>query len=455
VLGLTLAVLTAATGARAQDAAPRILVDSIHAHNAFQLEPGASPYSYHYAYGYRRGFDYLRERGVQVDEATSGRIDAAALDGHKLLFINLVSADLPPFMVDEIRAIKSFVENGGSLFIITDHSNCYYHAYKLMPLMEELGIQVTTETACDKAPFARGAGNGWITITSFVPHPVTAGLQAIGTQTGGTVDDRFAIARTSGLGWGDQWGYSPYGEKGNAGNYGNWKQDPGERTGPLGVLLAKELGKGRIFVASDQNMFGDPFLNYADNYKLWLNAASWLLDRKELSDANAYQTWRGGRILAYEDYEHSNFGVDDASGYFNLFGALGRTRWVFATNDLSGPADLILFAYDTPHLSEANLTKLVGHLKAGRNVVILGKVSAPPPGPEPLLAQLTKQLGTPTEETGQGGSSALSWPGTGQILILGDPYKFNNGKIPPPERTPTDEQAKVLAGLDQLVEGMM
>lgn len=455
-LGLVLSAVMFPRASWAQEGAPRILVDSIHAHNSFQLEAGASPYSYHYAYGYRRAFDYLRERGIGVDEATSGRLTAAALAGHKMLFINLVSADLPPFRMDEINAIKTFVENGGSLFVITDHSNCYYHAYKLMPMLEELGIQVTTETACDKMPFSRGRGNGWLTISAFVPHPVTQGLHAIGTQTGGTVDDRFGIARISGLGWGDEWATSPYGEKGHAGYYGNWKKDPGERSGPLSVLLAKEQGKGRIFIASDQNMFGDPFLNFADNYKLWLNAAAWLLERPELANPQLYQTWRPKRIVAYEDYADSTFGTDDVPGYFNLFGSLGRTQWIFASDDLSGPQDLILFTYAIRHLSEANLTHVVEHLKAGKNVLILGPspIPAPKPTQPTLLEQLKAKLGEPTEAA-QGGNRVWSWEGTGQVLVLDDASKFSNNQIPPPEKTPTAEQSQVLDGLNQLIEAAM
>ena len=50
-----------------------------------------------------------------------------------------------------------------------------------------------------------GDGTGkhpnWIAITRFEKHPVTEGLRCIAFQTGGTVDDFYAVARTSEKSW--------------------------------------------------------------------------------------------------------------------------------------------------------------------------------------------------------------------------------------------------------------
>ena len=83
-------------------------------------------------------------------------------------------------------------------------------------------------------------------------------------QTGGTVDDRFAIAHTSERSFADQSIFHPFGEGDDPGMYGNWKPDPGERLGPLGVILAKDFGKGRIVMVADQNVFGNLFFDFAD-----------------------------------------------------------------------------------------------------------------------------------------------------------------------------------------------
>lgn len=71
----------------------RILVDSIHAHNNLAPLPDAASYDYHPYTTYERSFSYLKSRGAEVSEIRSGRIDAAALRGQPMLFINLVTAD--------------------------------------------------------------------------------------------------------------------------------------------------------------------------------------------------------------------------------------------------------------------------------------------------------------------------------------------------------------------------
>src|SRR5438874_10523839 len=115
-LAWTIILLIWTNNAWGADAAPpkppmgRVLVDSIHAHNYLKLPEDADLYSYHVAYGHRKAFGFLRERGVAVDEIASGRLTDAILANRDMLFINLVSADLPPFYVSEIRAIKAYVE---------------------------------------------------------------------------------------------------------------------------------------------------------------------------------------------------------------------------------------------------------------------------------------------------------------------------------------------------------
>jgi hypothetical protein len=435
-------------------------VDSIHAHNALQTPDAANYYSYHTVYGYRRAFDYLRSRGAQVDEIRSGRLDEKSLANCRMLFINLVSADLPPFYVSEIAAIKSYLKAGGSLLLITDHTNCYYHSYKLAPLLAELGINVTTETAADRAPATLGPGNGWIAITRFANHPVTRGLRAIAFETGGTLDDRYAIAMTSPRSWGDQWQYQPYGEtnadKAGAapGFYGNWEQDAGERSGALAVVTAKAVGKGRLVIVADQNIFGDPFINYADNYRLWLNAVAWLTGESQLAQSDAYVNWHTHRVLAYEEYSHAAFGDSSTDGYYNLFVALGRPLWLFASDDLSGKANCILFAHDDYQLSESALANAVRHLRAGRNIVVLGNEVSREQGHRSLLEQFAQKLGasTPAQNYVYGqGVLTYTWPGCGKILVASPNDIFQNSSCAAPEKQPDLEQQRVLKMLLQLI----
>ena len=75
----------------------RIVVDSYHSHNFINLSKDADIYDYHYLYGFRYLFDYLKSRGVKVDEITTGPIDKDKLENADMFFINLTSMDMPPF----------------------------------------------------------------------------------------------------------------------------------------------------------------------------------------------------------------------------------------------------------------------------------------------------------------------------------------------------------------------
>ena len=231
-----------------------VLIDAIHANDfsTIGLKPGV--YEYHHIIGYRIAMDYLRSRGVRCDRATEGRLDARRLAPYRLLVIPLVSSERPPFLVSEIAAIRSFVASGGSLFVVTDHTNVYFHSHVLQPLLTELDVASFTDTACEDGPQTLGRGYGWIAINRFEPHPVTLGLKCIAFQTGGCVDPRFAVAMTSDCSWADAWQTGIFGKDNAPGFYGNFIRDPVERAGPLGVVLAKTFGAGRIVVTGDQNI---------------------------------------------------------------------------------------------------------------------------------------------------------------------------------------------------------
>jgi hypothetical protein len=423
----------------------RVLVDSIHAHNALQPLAGNHSPDYHRTFGFRHAFDYLKSRGVQVDEISSGRLDDTTLAPYRMLFVNLVSADLPPFRVSEITALKSYLHAGGSLLLITDHSNCYYHAYKLLPLLEELGLEVYMESATEEPPLTLGDGNAWIMVRDFVPHPVTAGLQILGMQTAGTVDGRYAVARTSPASWGDLWQVHPYGEGDVMGLFGNWEQDKGERNGPLGVVLAKEVGRGRVVVVADQNMLGNPFINYADNYRLWLNSVAWLTGAESLAEPQPYREWRSPRITAYEQYSSAAFGQSRSGGYNQLGESLCDRLWMFTTDDLSGPQDLIVFAHDAYGLPENVLADLVQHVRSGRNAVMLGEAPSVPSEEVSVIRQICGRLGAPALRV-KNSISTYSWPGAGHLAVLPDNTVFRN-----PMKKQDQGQQTIL---DSLVQGL-
>lgn len=444
--------------------AGRVLIDSIHAHNYIEqgLEPGV--YAYHQTAGLHTAVGYLRARGIGFDEIKSGTLEPAILGKYKILLINLVSAEMPPFTVREIAAVKSFIEGGGSLLAVVDHSNCYFHAHVLGPMMDELGIELHKETVCENPPRSLGFGNAWITVQTFKPHPVTEGLHCIAMQTGGTVDDRFAIATTTETGYGDAWVAHPYFENDSPGFFGNYKLDPGERTGKLGVVLAKELGKGKIVVIGDQNMLGDNFIRFGDNYKLWMNSVAWLMDdggpatasaATSIRRADVFQNWKGPRILLYEDYDHAAFGSAEPSKFYNFFSYVLRSRWAFATDDLSIGGELLVIPSDQTVMPAAAIDAVVAHLRGGRHVILLQSEGFALLAGDGLMGQLTAKLGKPTTmETPK--TTLIAYPQvTGRVALMRDSAMLTNEKMAKPTVEPEPGQKRLEGLVDTAIDAFL
>lgn len=255
---------------------PVVLFDSFHAHNFLHrgLVPGE--HSYHHFTGLRRAAKLLEKRGCEVRELLVGPLTARQLADVQLVVLNLPSTDRPPWLVSEIAAIEQFVRQGGGIIFITDHSNCYYHQYHLLPLWDRLGLTPTFETVCERKDDCKLAltGSGWIVVRDFALHPVTAGVRTFAIQTGGRLAGEGIVAWTSDEAWADA-GSVPLYAEGDMGLFGDMRYSDSEEQGKQGIILARGVGLGRVAIVSDQNSLGDAFLSYADNWRLWLSACKW------------------------------------------------------------------------------------------------------------------------------------------------------------------------------------
>lgn len=454
-VGLPPLRLSTLKAASPENAAPAILIDAVHANDFSLLGLRPHVYSYHRNQGFRRGFEYLESKGFARDFFVDGRLTPQRLSGRKLLFLNLVSAERPPLLVSEIAAVRQFVASGGSLFVITEHSNCYYHAYRLQPLFAELGLETFTATACDEPPDIIGSGKGWIAVHRFKHHPLTIDLKRLAMQTGGCVDPRYAVAFTSERSWADQWSAGLYGEENAPGFFGNFYRDADEPLGPLGVVLAKESGDGRIVVVADQNIFGDVFINYADNYRLWLNAMAWLLRDDSIRSPEAYQRSQSPRILFFEPSERPAFGSDAPEGYYHAMAFVNRYHWAFANDRLAEPADLVILARSDDPLDKEQLEALCGHLRRGGNVLILSDDASSPPASPSMVQRLSAALGqSPSSPPAEGGA-ALQLDSGGKVEVLPGDLSVQNRSMAPPSVAPTENERQRERRFLDAVDGLL
>jgi hypothetical protein len=434
-----------------------ILIDAVHANDCSGIGLEPKNYNYHEINGFRFGFDHLKSRGIRCDTIHEGRLDEKTLAGYQMLFINLVSAERPPFLVPEILAVVNFVKSGGTLFVITDHSNCYFHAYRLEPLFTELEIESPTDMICERPPYTLSSGNGWLFADRFITHPVTEGLRHIAIQTGGRVDSRFAAVLTSENSWADAWENPLFGEGKSMGFYGDYVQKENEPHGPFGIVLVKEFGKGRIIAVSDQNIFGDPFINYADNYRLWLNIMSWGLHNPSIAGPAACPQQKTGRIWFVEPFTQPMFGRDEERGMYNFWCLLNRHFRCFANDRLEGSPELAILPNGFVPLEKETLEDLVKHLRQGKKLLILQNDSRILSVPESIVSRIFTELEIKDcPVTVQNGLERMELPDNGgTVFFFGTDKILDNSGVPEPTVSPIPAYQKFLEENVEIIRQIM
>ena len=427
-----------------------VLIDMRHAYDFSDYPLSVDDRYYHRVYSFHRAFESLRARGVRVEKYDSKEpITSETLARCKTLFINLPSGDKEPFLVSEIIAIHDFVESGGSLFLITDHTNCYFHQSRLTPLFHELDIKPQHYGVCDKEQSLGSSGFGWIYIDKFDEHPITRGLRHIAFQTGGGVDPRFAVAWSGPNSWQDAPIMPIYGEADLA-YYGNFSLDSNESAGSSGVVLAKELKKGKIVVVADQNIFSPFFLHYLDVFRLWNNIFAWTLDRPDLADVSQYvQTVKQGRLLVcWEELMHdaSRFGDPDPNGYYHIFTTLCRYYNIFcvAHNDPAITPDAIVLLHGGKTYSPEGLDYAYKQLLAGKPLIVIDPSDDVLDDESSELSILVKKLvneagvgfsvSSPIDNTsGKNYVERFELTNDGTITLVRCRNSYDNNSIPKPE----------------------
>ncbi len=387
-------------GAQASDGQPvDVLIDMRHAHDFSDFPLSVDDRFYHRIYSFHSAFEYLKSQGVTVDKYESEEpITEARLAQCRAVFLNLPSGDKSPFLLSELVAFKNFVWNGGSIFFIVDHTNCYFHQSRLEPLFHELEIAPQFYGICD-ATQNLGSGTGWIYINSFSPHPITKNLRQIAFQTGGGVDPRYAVAWSSEKSWRDKAGMPLYGEA-DLSYFGNFMRDMDEPVGRCGAVLAKTYGKGKIVAVGDQNLFSAFFLQYLDVYRLWGGAFAWLLDRPELAEPKRYvdSTDKTRLVVCWEELRRGapRFGNPDADGYYRLYSRLCRYYNLFCVaNDDSAiglESDVALMLEAGPDESNEGIEFAYRQLKRGKTLVVVDPQPDALENKETAVAKVVKRL---------------------------------------------------------------
>jgi hypothetical protein len=189
----------------------------------------------------------LRARGftVTVSDTT---ITPAALDAHDVLVVMNPSYE---FTDEERASIWAFVDAGGGLLVLGDHTNIGETMGPLNALLEPSGVAIEFDSAI---PDVRRWT--WYDCVRVHPHPVTRGIRDetdVKVSVGASL--RLPLRATPLLSGRDA--FSDYGNWNNAqGAYlGNMQHDAHETLGDIPLAARVRHGRGKVIVFGDTSTF--------------------------------------------------------------------------------------------------------------------------------------------------------------------------------------------------------
>ncbi|MHB1034609.1 MAG: DUF4350 domain-containing protein [Pirellulales bacterium] len=151
-----------------------------------------------------------------------------------------------PWPKDALKRIQDFVENGGSLLVMGEHTVREADGgSRFNDVLEHTAMRVPF----DSATFEVG---GWLQSYDAMAHPATAGIRdeknQFGVVIGASVEAHWP-ARPLLIG---RWGFNDPGDPGNGeAMMGNHRYDSGERLGDVLLAAEQPVGKGKIVVFGD------------------------------------------------------------------------------------------------------------------------------------------------------------------------------------------------------------
>lgn len=215
----------------------------------------------------------LSDRNVSYPLDNAQLIQAQQIDKQLLEFkdkkvILVLKCLTKPLSDEEIGAVLNFVRDGGSLFLIGDHTDVYLMNTYLNNVSKHLGIIFNFD-----ASYMMGGGWLFTDKNDYAHHLTTHYLDELLWATGCSLDVQPPARAIA---------FSPFTSFNDRGDYhnefffGNARINPEEIYGSYPVMAVSEYGKGKAFAFTDSTCFSNPLLFYPGRRELMAGVIYWL-----------------------------------------------------------------------------------------------------------------------------------------------------------------------------------
>jgi hypothetical protein len=263
----------------------RVLIDDSHgawesSTARFDHGPLANGATYQYA-ELRRLLEQHYDTGVFA----SGELDDEALAPVDVLILKTPSR---PFSGREIAAIESFVDRGGGLLMLGDHTNLFGMSTHLNAVAESFGIHFSSDDTFD---LATGRTSRWRP-PHLLAHPSVSAVRehefATSCSLAASLDNQDVIV-----------GYQLGAERGDysrPGYFGNMRYDLDDRFGVFLQAVAGQHGQGRVAAHCDSTVLSNFSLMTPGTREYLLGTVDFLNRRS--NDRWRRYLWLAGVLLA-------------------------------------------------------------------------------------------------------------------------------------------------------------
>ena len=353
-LATALVTLLATLRVPSETARANVLIDDAHSDWAWASIPfERTSFTRQATYSYTNLVEFIGfHHTVSVNH--DDRLDDVDLSAVDVLILKTPTS---PYTVSEVDAVESFVDAGGGLFLIGDHTNLFGMTTNINPVAQRFGLRFLDDATYD----LETGGASVFSPSRLTTHPVSQHIAGLEFETSCTVRGPFwAEYALRGRGLARELvDYS------HINFFGNMRYDLDDWFGVFAQGLSVRHGAGRVFAFTDSTVFSNFSLYKEGRAELalavvgYLSAGSqvpsmivWAIAVLSLGALTALARWRIARPSVALSLPAVAGGV--------LLSTLAVTAWhgsAFALPAPSAPYRQVVF---DKHFSRFDLPSMVG-----------------------------------------------------------------------------------------------